>query len=518
MHPDRDVDLGRALPANEADLTRDLGLDTLFAAMARGDIFLSSVARTVVLSSLTDPAEIRYRQQILADCLAQPTAVRRIYQVAVAAIEAEKNAYRFGAGRHPSGVLHRAVEVLEVLLQSLKQLRRIADEQASTFRSPGLTAFFEMLAAELGDDYFAVVEGHLQQLRFHTGVLVSAELGTGCKGRDYVLRRPRKVKRSWVERISLTNRFSYTLTIPERDVAGARALAELRDRGINLVANALAQSTDHILSFFTLLRAELGFYICCLNLHAQLVDNGMPLCFPEPVSADQAALSCHGLYDVCLGLRLADRAVGNDVVADGKSLVMITGANQGGKSTFLRSVGLAQLMMQSGMCVGAESFRTNICTGVFTHYSREEDATMTCGKLEEELRRMSEIVDHLKPRSVLLFNESFAATNEREGSQIARDVIRALVNSDIKILFVTHLFDLAHGLYGECADAALFLRAERQAGGHRTFRLIEGEPLPTSYGQDLYERIFGRATGGPEPVENAGHAWVQQVRFPAGPA
>ena len=41
------------------------------------------------------------------------------------------------------------------------------------------------------------------------------------------------------------------------------------------------------------------------------------------------------------------------------------------------------------------------------------------------------------------------------------------------------------------ADTALFLRAERQAGGLRTFRLAEGEPLPTSYGQDLYERIFG---------------------------
>ena len=83
--------------------------------------------------------------------------------------------------------------------------------------------------------------------------------------------------------------------------------------------------------------------------------------------------------------------------ADGKSLVMITGANQGGKSTFLRSIGLAQLMTQSGMFVGAESLQMNMCDAVFTHYKREEDRAMESGKLDEELARMSEIADHITP-------------------------------------------------------------------------------------------------------------------------
>ena len=189
--------------------------------------------------------------------------------------------------------------------------------------------------------------------------------------------------------------------------------------------------------------------------------------------------------------------MGNDVNADNKSLVMVTGANQGGKSTFLRSIGLAQLMMQCGMFVPADSFSASICERLFTHYKREEDATMSSGKLDEELGRMSGIADDITRGSIVLFNESFAATNEREGSEIARQVIRALTESGIKVFFVTHLFDLAHSLYLQQADAAIFLRAERQADGQRTFRLVEGEPLPTSYGQDLYERIFGAA---PQPA------------------
>jgi DNA mismatch repair ATPase MutS len=240
-----------------------------------------------------------------------------------------------------------------------------------------------------------------------------------------------------------------------------------------------------------MLRAELGFYVSCLNLHEQLVEKGEPTCFPEPLEPHELVLSARQLYDVSLAFHLATKVVGNDVDADGKALVMITGANQGGKSTFLRSVGLAQLMMQAGMFVGADAFTANTCAGVFTHFKREEDPTMTRGKLEEELARMNEIGDAIRPTSLLLCNESFASTNEREGSEIGRQVVHALVEARVKVLYVTHLFDLADGFYRRRLEQALFLRAERRPDGRRTFRLPQGEPLPTSYGPDSYRRIFG---------------------------
>jgi hypothetical protein len=61
----------------------------------------------------------------------------------------------------------------------------------------------------------------------------------------------------------------------------------------------------------------------------------------------------------------------------------------------------------------------------------------------------------------------------------------------IKVFYVTHLYELAHGFYDKKMENAVFLRAERQADGGRTFKLIEGEPLQTSYGEDLYKAIFG---------------------------
>ena len=283
----------------------------------------------------------------------------------------------------------------------------------------------------------------------------------------------------------------YTFYLHPRDESGAKALSELNDTGINLVANALAQSTDHILSFFNMLRTELAFYMGCLNLHEQLLRKGEPMSFPVPVASSERKHSFKGLYDVCLALSLKQRIVGNDVNADNKDLVIITGANQGGKSTFLRSIGLGQMMMQCGMFVAAESFCSNVCDGLFTHYKREEDATMKSGKFDEELSRMSDIADNMTSNSMVLFNESFAATNEREGSEIGRQIVCALLEKGIKIFFVTHLYAFAHGFVVERMEKALFLRAERQADGQRTFKLVEGEPLQTSFGGDLYNMIFG---------------------------
>jgi len=130
---------------------------------------------------------------------------------------------------------------------------------------------------------------------------------------------------------------------------------------------------------------------------------------------------------------------------------------------------------------------------------------MTSGKLDEELARMSEIVDHIEPNSMLLFNESFAATNEREGSEIARQIVCALLEKRIKIFYVTHLYEFAHDFFNRKRGDAIFLRAERNADGTRTFRLLEGEPLETAFGEDLYRQIFGLDDG-----TNAASISVQQ--------
>jgi MutS domain V len=490
MHPDRDVDLESELPSQAEDLIQDLELDLLLGVMARRDPLILSLSRRAILLSLVEPEGIVYRQQVLADCLDNAAVVRELYRIAGEALEAKRHAWIWWSlTSTPEAVLHGALRCIEIFVGFLRRLHKLGDEHRANFRSPAFMRFFEMISDELDEQYLRTVEAQLKELKFRRGVLVSARLGEGNSGTDYVLRQPGA--HHWRERgPSPFSRSSCSFEISPRDDAGGQAIEQLRGRGVSLVANALAQSADHITGFFNVLMSELAFYVGCLNLSDWLDEKGEPACFPQPLSRDRPAFAAEGLYDLCLSTKLHGNVVGNDLDAEGKALVVITGANQGGKSTFLRSVGLAQLMMQSGMLVPARAFRANVCDGVFTHFKREEDPTMKSGKFDEELSRMSRVAKLIRPTSLLLCNESFASTNEREGSEIGRQVLRALTEAGVKVFFVTHLFDLAHGLFREGSGNVVFLRAERRSDGSRTFRLGEGEPLPTSYGADSYRRIF----------------------------
>jgi len=497
MYPGHDIDPQQETVSNELALTQDLELRTLFNAMAGGDEFLFDVAKKMLLVDSCNLDTIRYRQDILKDCLKNPGIVRDIYQITIESVENKKRGWYSILSRYPGGILSSSREMLEMFLGLLRKLKNIADTHADKFESEGFTSFFEMIKRELEDGYFGRMQDRLRELRFPNGVLISAELGKGNEGTGYILRKPNEKKGSWLDRIFAKRPPVYTFSLDPRDEAGARALSNLESRGINWVANALGQSAEHVDSFFKMLRIELAFYIGCLNLHEQLAKMGAPVCFPVPMAANEMRHSFSQLYDICLALTMKKRIVGSDLNADNKGLMIITGANQGGKSTFLRSVGLAQLMMQSGIFVPAESFSANVCDSLLTHYKREEDVSMESGKLDEELGRMSDIVDHITPNSILLFNESFAATNEREGSEIARQIVSALLEKRVKMFFVTHLYEFSHSLFNQNITTALFLRAEREAEGKRTYKIVEGAPLETSFGEDSYLKVFGNDESSP---------------------
>ena len=493
LFPDRDFDLALTpLPGSDI-LTQDLGLEVLFRSMAGDDRFLAEVVRKVVLTSLDDPAGISYRQDILGDCLAHPEVVRELYSIAVDAIDRQRSVWGWST-RFADTLVQRSVEILTLLLESMRRIRAIAEASGPAMRSPGLQRLFAELEAELDDAFLDTVDMHLRRLRKRDEVVLTAALGPGTRGGAYVLRR-RVHPRSWRERIGLGEPESYSYQVAPRDDAGSRMLGDIRTRGLTLAADATARSSDHVVSFFTQLRSELAFYVGCLNLRDEVGRLGGTICRPEALPAADRSLTTRGLYDISLSLAQQGVAVANDVGSTMVRLVVVTGANRGGKSTFLRSLGLAQVMMQSGMFVGAGAFAAPVRHGIFTHFRREEDQGLTSGKLDEELGRMRWIVDHANPRSLVLLNESFASTNELEGSEIGRQVITALLDAGVTAILVTHLYELAHRFFADRRSDALFLRAERLADGRRTFRVVDGEPLPTSYGQDLYERIFEDGAG-----------------------
>jgi len=386
-------------------------------------------------------------------------------------------------------------------------------QAGARFASAAFAGFFERVRRDLPDDDLQALEHHLEALRFRAGVHARVRLGTANKGSDHRLRldpargsRATSAGRWWPLARARHAAFAGLPGAARRANTGIirlepgspnalRALEALRDRCLERTAEALQDGVDRLTTFFETLRAEAAFYLGALNLAERLRELAVATCLPEPAPAHERALTAEGLLDPCLALQASAAPVENDLAADGASLLVVTGANQGGKSTFLRAVGVAQLLLQAGLFVPARAFRASLAPGVFSHFRREEDRTMTRGKLDEELARVRAIADDLAPDALLLLNESFAATNEREGSEIARQVVDALTQAGVRVAFVTHLDEFARGHHARGDPTTRFLVAERRPDGTRTFRLLEGAPERTSHALDVYRAVFGDEDG-----------------------
>lgn len=477
----------------DQEIVRDLELEPIYQKMAAGNEWIYRVVREVSMELLQEQEEILYRQGIVKDCIQNPWIVEQIEQLIERAFKKEKESNHFGVfNDYPVAVIAQASAIIRAYMEELRILRKLALEKRKMFSSGGFQGLFRRIEEELDDEFFREVEVHLTKCEFKGGIQMNAvlDLDKGLRSKDFVLCDTQKLKMEWY-RMVLKSDNKYRFRIDVKNDQECRALSEFREKSLQIVASVLMQAVDHLRSFFLVLQKEIGFYHGCLNLYGYLKEQGKEVTFPVVKEQDW---SCHmeNLYNVSLLIQREKEVVGNTCDLTGKSAVIMTGANQGGKTVFLRGIGQAVLMAQCGMFVCASSYQTCLYQKIFTHFRKEEDTQLNSGKLDEELKRMSEIVDNMTPNSCILFNESFATTNEREGTEIGWQIMRALRENNIRIFCVTHLFALAERFLQENKGDVCFLRAERRKDGTRTFCMVEGKPSKTGHGEDLYHSLFSR--------------------------
>lgn len=468
----------------QAALLEDLYLGPILDTMSGGDARRRSVAQHLLLAgSHADPLVAGHRQAVLADAQAHPAQLRALHDLAGKAVQSHRHSGGGLLNDWPTAILTDSVTKLDALIGQLAQARDLLTD--TDFTSSALRELATTMATELDNEYLAAMRSHLDNLRPGVPVTVSAQLGWANEGTNYTLSRPDPGAGGWLRRLGRSD--PGVVRVDDRDDRSARALSELRDAAVAPVAGLMTRVLAAITRFFTDLRDEVGFYVSCLDLADALAARGIPTCTPVQLP-DPGVGRCTELVDIGLALAAGIPVVGNSIDASQDVAVIVTGANQGGKSTFLRSWGQATLMAQAGMFVAAEEFRAPAVHGFYTHFTRVEDASMRSGRLDEELSRLSEIVSQLHPEAMVALNESLSSTNEREGSSLAAQIVAGLTAVGVRVIYVTHLYEFARVAASQ--PGYLLLRAPRNPDGSRSYRLEPGAANPTSYGLDLYERIM----------------------------
>ena len=483
-------------------------------------------AQRVFTQLSTDAETLNYRLDILEDFLNVPALEAVLYEnVHKLYINEHINMEKLGLA-DSFFALNQRLESLKTFIECITKCHEFCDKNKQKFHSKALVDLADYFASIYNSEYFDEVKRETDEcLRILAKGVKSVTVGINFddmmrpveamllsvatdpikkKGRfDWIFKHLDNSDRAIGRTHSLYNENGGTNDL---EAPLFRELKEVNSEYISHLDTAIRayfkKSTEDILTF----ENQMSFYIGAKRIVEAVRARGLDMCRPKYLPMEERKMNAKGVFDLSFYIQmvgsdpmgsLKGKIITNDCRFDDDGrFFVLTGANNGGKTTYTRAIGIIQALAQAGIYVPCAECEISPVDFIYTHFPKEEEVGLNTSRFTQECKQFKETVDTATRYSMLLLNESIQSTTPTECVYIATELTKIFRCVGVRGVYATHLLELARSLdklnkevEGDTKLVSLITTVDTTDDNRRLYRIERAEPQEFGYARTIYEKF-----------------------------